>query len=52
MRCSISEAHKPDVLADGTTAVLLEGLQNPAPGRVGDGVQDEIQFVFCNAHSR
>ncbi len=44
MRCSISEAHKPNVLVDGTSAVFFQGVQSPPPGRIGNGVQDAIHF--------
>jgi len=33
-----------DVLVDGTSAVFFQGVQNPPPGRIGNGVQDAIHF--------
>jgi hypothetical protein len=30
--------------------VLFQGMQNPPPGRIGDGVQDAIQVVLRRAH--
>jgi hypothetical protein len=45
IRCA--QAH---VLANGTSAVLLQGLQNPPAGGISDGIQDAIQVLLCQAH--
>lgn len=37
-------------LADRTAALLLERLQDPPPGGIGNGVQYAIQFLFRMRH--
>jgi hypothetical protein len=39
---------QPNVLANRTAALFLEGLQDPPPSRVGDSVENAIHFVLCH----
>jgi hypothetical protein len=40
-----AQAH---VLADRTSALFLQGLQDPPPGGIGDSVENVVHFVICH----
>ena len=56
--CRLRELHpefdirsaEADTLANGTGATLLQGLQDTSTSRIGDGVEDTIQFLFGSVH--
>ena len=43
-----AQAH---ILANRTSALFLEGLQDPPPGRIGHRVEDTVDFSFCHESS-